>query len=398
MLSKRVVLGTAVAVLLPMGAWAHPGHGTMWSALYERISGTTHPAEHATNSTSRQARVMLAAADAPVAPAKPAGELVSGQGELQFRVFATGSLLPGEAGPVLVKAHGGFAVDRRPGKGETYFALPGAGIIKLSADMKSSELIPTPDEVKNTNLHNALIWYGTDGTPFLAFPANDANKVFTLSLDGKLLNTLEPPAGKQFADAAVTTYFSKGENKFVPTDLEFLNSTYYITTGYSALDYVLEAKVTPADGAVSVAWAEQAFGGKGTGPGQFGTGHGITVSQDKSVIHVSDRANSEIDRFTPDGKYLNTLTMPAKSLPCDIAFESEYTVVGCLEGPDKSKGAPIYIVKDEKIVSTIMPKDELGLSQFTHVHNATIKAFNGRLYVIAQAWNPGDFAIFEQVK
>jgi hypothetical protein len=55
-------------------------------------------------------------------------------------------------------------------------------------------------------------------------------------------------------------------------------------------------------------------------------------------------------------------------------------------------------VKDEKIVSTIMPKDELGLSQFTHVHNATIKALNGRLYVIAQAWNPGDFAIFEQVQ
>jgi hypothetical protein len=165
--------------------------------------------------------------------------------------------------------------------------------------MKSSELIPTPDEVKNTNLHNALIWYGADGTPFLAFPANDANKVFTLSLDGKLLNTLEPPTGKQFADAAVTTYFSKGENKFVPTDLEFLNSTYYITTGYSALDYVLEAKVSPADGAVSTAWTEQAFGGKGTGPGQFGTGHGITVSQDKSVIHVSDRANSEIDRFSP---------------------------------------------------------------------------------------------------
>jgi hypothetical protein len=47
---------------------------------------------------------MLAAADAPVASAKAAGDLVSGQGDLKFRVFATGSLLPGEAGPVLVKS------------------------------------------------------------------------------------------------------------------------------------------------------------------------------------------------------------------------------------------------------------------------------------------------------
>ena len=33
----------------------------------------------------------------------------------------------------MVSAHGGFAVDRRDGKGETYFALPGAGLLRLSA-------------------------------------------------------------------------------------------------------------------------------------------------------------------------------------------------------------------------------------------------------------------------
>ena len=99
-----------------------------------------------------------------------------------------------------------------------------------------------------------------------------------------------------------------------------------------------------------------------------------------------------------DGKYTDTVKLPAGSLPCDTAFEDGYTVVGCLEGPDKNaKGAPIYILKDDKIVSTILPQAELGLTQFTHVHNATARKIGNKLYVIAQAWNPGDFAIFEQV-
>ena len=44
-----------------------------------------------------------------------------------------------------------------------------------------------------------------------------------------------------------------------------------------------------------------------------------------------------------------------------------------------------------------MAKEELGLANFQHVHNAALREINGKLYVIAQAWNPGDFAILEQV-
>jgi hypothetical protein len=75
----------------------------------------------------------------------------------------------------------------------------------------------------------------------------------------------------------------------------------------------------------------------------------------------------------------------------------EFAVVGSLYGPDRSKGAPIYLLENDQLVSTIMPKEDLGLPNFTHVHNAALKKINGKLYVIAQAWNPGDFAIFEQI-
>ena len=78
---------------------------------------------------------------------------------------------------------------------------------------------------------------------------------------------------------------------------------------------------------------------------------------------------------------------------CDPAGRA----MGALRAADRNAGAPIYLYEDEKLVSTIMCKADLGLENFTHVHNAVLRKANGKLYVIAQAWNPGDFAILEQV-
>src|SRR6266852_7353895 len=78
---------------------------------------------------------------------------ISGHGKMKFKVLYTSEHLPAEAQKVLTSAHGGFTVDRRPGKGETYFTLKGAGIIQISADLKSTRMISTPAEMKKTNLH-----------------------------------------------------------------------------------------------------------------------------------------------------------------------------------------------------------------------------------------------------
>lgn len=366
------LLGIAVAAFGPI-AYAHPGH------VHETPAGT----------------ISLAQADANAAAKSVPG--VTGQGDLKFKLLYRSDFLPAEAVAVLKKAHGGFAVDRRKGKGEVYFALPGAGIIELSGDLKRSQMIATTPVMKDTNLHNAGIWYEKDGTPYLIFPGNEVGKVFTTKLDGTLVNTLDAPtADTEFGDETVNKYFDNSENKFVPTDVAKLGGLYYITTGYSSLDYVLTASV--AANAASVMWNKLAFGGRGTGVGQFGTGHGITVSPDGKQITVADRPNAEIDRFTPDGKYIDTVKLPAGSLACDIDYTEGLAVIGCLDGPDKTKGAPIYILKNDGIVSTLMPKEDLGLENFVHVHNATLTRVGDKLYVIAQAWNPGDFAILEQVK
>ncbi|MBI4166545.1 MAG: hypothetical protein HY508_12500 [Acidobacteria bacterium] len=339
---------------------------------------------------------VAAKADAPVRGVAPTPGAVSGQGKMRFHVLVTADKLPDDAKKVLEKAHGGFAVDRRPGKGETYFALPGAGILQISPDFQTINMVPTDPSMKDANMHNAGIWYAKDGTPYLMFPGNDVGKVFTTTLDGKLVSTLSTPtANDKFAFQDVHDYFF-GAGKFVPTDVDKLGSLYYISTGYSPLDFILTARVTETS-PIQVMWNRLGWGGKGEAHGQFRTSHGITVPPGLRRIDVSDRPNSRIERFTPYGHYLSTLKMPAGSLPCDVCYLDQYMIVAALDGPDTSRGSPLYIYENDRLVSTIMPKEELGLVNFKHNHNAVLTKANGKYYIIVQAWNPGDFAILEQV-
>lgn len=324
---------------------------------------------------------------------------VTGQGDLRFQVLHTRSILPDTAQAVLENAHGGFAVDRREGRGQTYFALPGAGILRISADLGSVELLDTPEALTNANLHNTTIWYGPNGGAYLTFPSNNRNSVFTTTLEGDLVNVLSGPSSDhRFGPDSVNAYFQQG-GAFVPTDVERMGDRLYVTTGYSDLDYVLTGRIQSVDGGsgseVDVQWGDLAFGGKGTAPGQFGTGHGITKKGEH--LHVSDRPHAEVDEFDSEGEYLSTLNLPEGSFPCDIDFGDRYAVVASLHAPDRSNGAPIYVLDGEEVVSTIRIKDELGLEKFQHIHNAVVREIDDRLYIIAQSWNPGDFVILEQV-
>ena len=342
--------------------------------------------------TSQKPAQATPAANVPTVPAPG----ISGQGMMRFKVLYTSDLLPEDAKKVLTSAHGGFAVDRREGRGETYFALPGAGILQISGDLKAIRLIETPAEMKNVNLHNATIWFSPEGSPYLIFPANDAGKVFTTTLDGKLIYTLNTPtSADEFDNPVVNDYFFGGGN-FAPTDVEYLDGLYYVTTGYSELDFVLTARVLSLS-PFKAFWNDLVFGGKGDGPGQFGTAHGITVPPGKKRLDISDRPHSRLERFTRYGHYLSTVELPKGSLPCDIYYLDRYAVVASLDGPNRNKGAPIYILENDKVISTIMPLEDLGLKNFKHNHNAVLRKIGNKFYIIVQAWNPGDFAILEQV-
>ncbi len=358
---------------------------TVWLLAIGFVQSHPHDGVHPHTSTPRH--TILETNQIPPA--------TSGQGDLKFRVVFTGSHLPPDAISVLNSAHGGFAIDRREGKGQVYFALPGAGIIKISADLQSTKLLESSTLIKNANMHNTTIWYDQDGTPFLTFPGNSVGQIFTTTLDGELVHTLPAPDSEDdFDHPTVNSYFGSGR-KFAPTDVDYLNHRLYVATGYSTLDYVLTASVESTN-PMSIQWASLVFGGRGDRPGQLMKGHGITVSPNQRRIDVADRSVSEIDRFTPLGHYRSTWHLPSGAYPCDIDYHKDLAIVGCLHGPDRSKGAPIYLLRDGAVVSTVMPKEDLGLENFQHIHNAVLHEVKGKLYIIAQAWNPGDFAILEQ--
>ncbi len=328
--------------------------------------------------------------------------LVTGNGKLLFEVYQVSNMLPEPAQEALPRAHGGFAVDRREGHGEVYFALPKAGIVKLSADLEEAELVETPEVMKGINLHNSCIWSFKDDPQtgvYLSFPSDSGNAVFTVDLNGKFLHTLgAPKPGDDLGDQIARDWFDK-RKKFVPTDVDMANNFLYITTGYSDLDKVLTAKVVSVN-PMKIEWYNLSFGGKGKEVHKFGTGHGITVSTNalhgKKGLAISDRPNSLVKKFSFQGNYEELTALPKGSLPCDIYYEGKYAIVGCLEGPDKKKGAPIYILEGGEVVSTLMIKEDLKMAHFTHVHNAVAKTIKDRLYIIAQAWNPGDFVILRQ--
>lgn len=309
----------------------------------------------------------------------------TGQGEWTFRWNRELSELPEEARKVLAGAHGGFAADRR-GKGDVYFALKGCGIIRMSADLSKKEVIRLDPYLLEGNFHNTTLIRDEKGGAYLALPDNEKGRVYITGTDGKLVQVLSHPRGNPYYDSW---------SPFAPTDVEQApDRSVYIVTGYSPGDYVVTAD--PFSGA----WKGLIFGGKGAKHGEFGTAHGITWSSRKETLDISDRPNSRIESYALDGTYKSTVPLPAGSLPCDVDFLDDFTVVGCLNGPEGKTPAPVYILDREgSVISTLKPKEDLGLDLFTHVHNAAWHAVGSgaerKIFILCQAWNPGGFAVLE---
>ena len=113
------------------------------------------------------------------------------------------------------------------------------------------------------------------------------HQVFKFSNDGKkLLMTL----GERDEPGSDATHFKR------PTDIAWLpDGTFFISDGYG------NTRVAKFDknGKFLLTW-----GTRGTGNGQFNTPHSVAVGRDRRV-YVADRANSRIQVFDENGKYLD---------------------------------------------------------------------------------------------
>jgi DNA-binding beta-propeller fold protein YncE len=114
---------------------------------------------------------------------------------------------------------------------------------------------------------------------------NGDHQVMKFSRDGKLLLTL---GIKRKAGTDAKTFDR-------PTDIAFgRNGDVYISDGYGNSRVVRFS----AEGRYIQAWGE-----RGTGPGQFNTPHSVAVDS-KGLVYVSDRENNRIQIFDAAGKFL----------------------------------------------------------------------------------------------
>jgi hypothetical protein len=314
--------------------------------------------------------------------------LQSGQGPFTFIYRDDLHTLPASTVEAEINLHGGFALDMRPGYGQAYYGMPGHGVMRVEPDLRRQDLIPLPADLAPLNFHSTKIGV-FDGRPRLILPAEGAALVAVVDLDGRLDFVLPRPEFDAYAAA---------EAPFRPTDTALVDDHLYVADGYGS-NYISRADVHARR------WLD-AFGGPAGDPpedGKFSTAHGLNRTPDGGRLAIADRPNSRIQEHGFDGRFLASHHLPAGAWPCGINFfqdgERGCAVVGNLRDPVEGRPAPIYILDADsyEVISTIRPKEELGVERAQHLHNVIPHAHGGKLYLLCQSWNPGWYFVLERV-
>jgi hypothetical protein len=117
---------------------------------------------------------------------------------------------------------------------------------------------------------------------------------------------------------------------------------------------------------------------------------------------IADRPNARLQVHGLTGDFIASQSLPPGSWPCGthtIQWEGRWlTVIGSLLDPVKDRPAPIYIIDADtaEVLSTIRPKEDLGIDAVQHLHNVIWHVHQGQLYLVCQSWNPGLYFVLER--
>ena len=312
----------------------------------------------------------------------------SGQSPFVFSHCEDLHSLPQKATEVEVNLHGGFAVDKREGHGQIYYGMPGCGLMRISPDLTTQEVIELRTDLKDVNFHSTKIGE-FDGNIRLFLPANGDAMIAVVTLEGEVDFILPVPEFEQYQGK---------EDTFKPTDTTLVGNQLFVADGYGA-NYISSVDLNTRK------WSG-IFGGLThdiNEHGKFRTAHGLNPTPKGDHLAIADRPHSRIEISTFAGHHHHSHSIPSGSRPCGIDFfqrgDQWYALVGSLDDPevDQGRAAPIYILdaNSYEVVSTIRPKEELGIELADHIHNTVWYEYNGRSYLICQAWNPGYYFVLE---
>lgn len=195
---------------------------------------------------------------------------------------------------------------------------------------------------------------GPDDRVYCADDLDHTVKVFTI--EGKPLLTLGVSGQPSNTGATSIDYrtiqHSAGPFYF-PTNIAIASDgSLFIADGYG------NARIHhfTADGHLLHSW-----GNPGSGPGEFHVPHGIAIDRE-GIVHVADRENSRIQKFTQTGEFLGELTEIAR--PCQVTFDDSGNMLvaelgyksGMWPGttapsPDSTGGRVSIFTPDQKLLA-----------------------------------------------
>lgn len=192
----------------------------------------------------------------------------------------------------------------------------------------------------------------------------------------------------------VDHYRNDPKAPFIPTNIAFSpNGDFYVADGYGS-DYIMQYDVKGD--------FIRAFGGRGTGEGQFVTAHGIYVDErfNEPMLLVTERGSSRNQYLTMEGKHIRWVT-DGQRLPCYFDAYHDLLVVADL------KGVVTLMDKDHKVVEMLgdgakdpdfrgHPRSEFIPGHFIHPHGAKFLQ-NGDL-VVAEWMPDGRITLLRKVK
>lgn len=168
--------------------------------------------------------------------------------------------------------------------------------------------------------------------------------------------------------------------RFVPTNVAFApNGDFYIADGYGS--HWIHQYNQKGD------WI-RTFGGPGKEPGKFQTPHGIwldTRHKDEPLLVITDRANSRLQYFTLDGKFVSIVTDGMRK-PCYFSIRGDRMIVADLAS------TVTVLDQDNKVVTQLgdgaglpdlrgHPRSEFIPGKFIHPHAAKY-LHNGDILVV----------------
>ena len=337
---------------------------------------------------------------------------VSGTGEMAFEVLVTAKNLPKKVfepnpfgrgkkkQPILNYAHGGFAYDHREGKGEVYWFLQGAGMMRVNRDRSKIDLLKTdPKHGPKFNMHNAT-FFVHKGNGRIAWPANSGAK--------GLRHRCRWQADPHDRSVRRSQPYSRK-----PKPAGYCPHRYRLprrqAVGHRWLRLEVRDVLRPRR---SKEWTGTIFGGRNMKKPEAGEVrhqprnhdpqgsdlHRRTVLRPHSLLQT----RHEIRQHVPASRTGRSRAISSSSLANDTLYgvAASLNTVEREQEDQGDKGAAVYIVdmKTLKVVSTIKPKDELGLAKFSHLHNVFPSVDEDGVTLFCQAWNVGDFAILRQSK